>query len=130
MRSMTEGLSVGGRFVLLKTGLSYPLRLAPLDTSPFQKGRHVGGGFAPLPLTIRGGMEKGGAPPPPLSERGGERREAQRSLAIGKGKRSSPAFLPGEGKEAGGERQKRKSDRGWRRRYAFSRTERQGKGQG
>ena len=38
---------------------------------------------------------------PPLSEGGGERREAQRSLAIGKGKRSSPAFLPGEGKEAG-----------------------------
>ena len=36
--------------------LSYPLRLAPLDTSPFQKGRHVGGGFATLPLTIRGGM--------------------------------------------------------------------------
>ena len=38
--SMTEGLSPRSSIYLIKNRPSYPLRLALLDTSPFQKGRH------------------------------------------------------------------------------------------
>ena len=69
------------------------------DTSPYHKGRQSVGWFG-TPFH-KGRYGEGRRTTSPLSERGGERREAQRSLAIGKGKRSSPAFLPEEGKEAG-----------------------------
>ena len=37
---LTEGLSPQSLIYLIKNRPSYPLRLALLDTSPFQKGRH------------------------------------------------------------------------------------------
>ena len=41
---LTEGLSVRGSICCIESGLSYPLRLAPLDTSPLSKrGGMVGG---------------------------------------------------------------------------------------
>ena len=36
---LTEGLSVYGSICCIETRSSYPLRLAPLDTSPYHKGR-------------------------------------------------------------------------------------------